>query len=79
RVFEYSQLNIVYKIPDDNQIILDLVKIFRKRSDEMEKNHKKVDNSVEKEIISPSDTLKSLENIYTFLFQQESANEYIKL
>ncbi|CAG8797542.1 6088_t:CDS:2, partial [Gigaspora rosea] len=45
-------------------------KIWRNR-----KNPEEVDDSVEEEIISPNDALKSLENIRTFLFQQESASE----
>ncbi|CAG8513185.1 947_t:CDS:2 [Dentiscutata heterogama] len=71
--------DIVYEIPDDDQIISDLVETFGERSSEMEGNPEEVDDSVEKEIISPNDALKSLENIRTFLFQQESASECIKL
>jgi len=82
RVEEYlnnPDEDIVYEIPDDDQIISDLVETFGERSDEIENNPEEVDDSVEEEIISPNDALKSLENIRTFLFQQESASEYINL
>ncbi len=38
-----------------------------------------IDDSIEVPTVSIKVTLKSLENIHTFLFQQEDANEYIKL
>ncbi|CAG8741400.1 20175_t:CDS:2 [Dentiscutata erythropus] len=82
RVEEYlnnPDEDIVYKIPDDDQIISDLVKTFGERSGKIENNLEEVDDSVEEEIISPNDALKSLENIHTFLFQQESASECINL
>ncbi|CAG8778930.1 2231_t:CDS:1, partial [Racocetra persica] len=74
-----SDEDIVYEIPDDDQIISDLVETFEERSGEIENNPEEVDDSVEEEIISPNDALKSLENIRTFLFQQESASECINL
>ncbi|CAG8630492.1 12062_t:CDS:2, partial [Dentiscutata heterogama] len=70
--------NIIYKVPDNNQIISDLVETFRERSDEMEdKDPEEASNSVEKEIVNPSEAFKSLDNICTFLLQQEGASEYI--
>ena len=38
-----------------------------------------IDDSIEVPTVSIKVTLKSLENIHTFLFQQEDENEYIKL
>ncbi|CAG8791904.1 5202_t:CDS:1, partial [Dentiscutata erythropus] len=35
-----SDKNIVYEIPNDDQIILDLVKTFEKRSGKIENNFK---------------------------------------
>ncbi|CAG8576482.1 134_t:CDS:1, partial [Gigaspora rosea] len=49
------------------------------RSGDIENNPKKVDDSIEEEIISLNDALKSLDNICTFLFQQESASKCINL
>ncbi|CAG8752792.1 17801_t:CDS:2 [Cetraspora pellucida] len=60
--------DIVYKIPDNDQIILDFVETFRERSGEIENNFKEVDDSVEEKIISLNAALKSIENICTFLF-----------
>ncbi|CAG8835133.1 27721_t:CDS:2, partial [Racocetra persica] len=54
RVEEYlnnPDKDIVYKIPDDDQIISDLVETFRERSGEIENNPEEVDDSVEEEII----------------------------
>ncbi|CAG8827358.1 35256_t:CDS:2, partial [Gigaspora margarita] len=39
--------------------------------DNVKNNPEEVNNSIKKEIISPNDALKGLENIHTFLFQQE--------
>ncbi|CAG8472539.1 1316_t:CDS:2, partial [Gigaspora rosea] len=54
RVEEYlnnPDEDIVYKIPDDNQIISDLVETFGERSGKIENNPEEVDDSVEEEII----------------------------
>ncbi|CAG8549799.1 7375_t:CDS:1, partial [Scutellospora calospora] len=82
RVEEYlnnPDEDIVYKIPDNDQIISDLVETFEERFGEIENNSEEVDDSVEEEIISLNNALKRLENICTFLFQQESVSECINL
>ncbi|CAG8648243.1 9587_t:CDS:2 [Dentiscutata erythropus] len=53
---------------------------FRERPDEIENEDlEEADDRVEKEIIKPREAFKSLDNIRTFLLQQEDANKYIKL
>ncbi|CAG8611544.1 24008_t:CDS:2 [Racocetra persica] len=83
RVEEYLNIpdkDIVYKVPDEDQIILDLVETFRERPDEMKhEDSEEADDSIENKIINPNKALKSLENVCTFLLQQEDASECIKL
>ncbi|CAG8508774.1 9583_t:CDS:2 [Dentiscutata erythropus] len=71
--------NIVYEVPNKDQIIINLVEIFKRTDDENNENQEAADSSIEKEIISPNAALKSLENIHTYLLQQEGASEHIKL
>ncbi|CAG8462090.1 3574_t:CDS:1 [Cetraspora pellucida] len=83
QVEEYLNIHdkdIVYEVSDEDQIILDLVEMFRERPDEMKhKNFEEADDSIENKIINPNKALKSLENVCTFLLQKEGASECIKL
>ncbi|CAG8670287.1 4243_t:CDS:1, partial [Cetraspora pellucida] len=71
--------DIVYEVPDEDQIIINLIETFRRNDGEDDENQEVANDSVEKEIISPNVALNSLENIHTYLLQQEDASEYIKL
>ncbi|CAG8474462.1 964_t:CDS:2 [Diversispora eburnea] len=70
--------NIIYKDLEDDEIITELVDIFKKPEENI-KNVEELDDSIEPVIIDISVTLKSIENIYMFLFQQENSEKYIKL
>ncbi|CAG8744010.1 21308_t:CDS:2, partial [Dentiscutata erythropus] len=67
------------QFPVEDQIIINLVETFKKTDNKNDKNQEAADDSIKKEIISPNVALKSLENIHTYLLQQEGASEYIKL
>ncbi|CAB5387168.1 unnamed protein product [Rhizophagus irregularis] len=71
--------NIVYEIPEDNQIITELVEMFKKKSDENTDDLDEMDDSTEVVPVSIKVALKSLKKLHTFLLQQEDTNEYIKL
>ncbi|CAG8782224.1 12389_t:CDS:2, partial [Dentiscutata erythropus] len=71
--------DIVYEVPNEDKIIINLIETFRRTDSEYNENQEMADDSIEKEIISPNVALKSLENIHIYLLQQEDANEYIKL
>ncbi|CAG8563822.1 3724_t:CDS:1 [Dentiscutata heterogama] len=83
QVEEYLNIpdeNIIYEVSNNNQIISDLIETFRERSDKIEyEDPEKADDSVEREIVKPSEAFKSLDNIHTFLLQQKGVNECIKL
>ena len=70
--------NIVCEISKDDQIITELVEIFKKKSDD-DLDEDEMDDSVEIETISANVILKSLKTVNTFLLQQENVGEYIKL
>ena len=72
-----SEEDDVYEILEDDQIITELVNTFKSNRNGIE-NLDNMDDSIEVLTVSINVTLKSLENICTFLFQQENANEYIK-
>ena len=63
--------NIVCEIFKDDQIIIELVEIFKKKSDD-DLNEDEMDDSVEIETISANVALKSLKTVNTFLLQQVS-------
>ena len=65
--------NIVYDIPDDDQLIREIAEMFKKDIDEG--NVEEMDDSTEITIISASSALKSLENARLFLLQQEDAGD----
>ena len=58
-------------MPNDNQIINELVEMFR-IGGESSSNLEDMDDSTETTIISASDALKSLEIVQTFLIQQKN-------
>ncbi|CAG8453967.1 23609_t:CDS:2, partial [Dentiscutata erythropus] len=69
--------NIVYKVPNKDEIIINLIETFRRTDAEYNKNQEMADDSIEKEIISLNVALKSLKNIHTYLLQQEDTNKCI--
>ena len=69
--------NIVYDIPDDDQLIREIVEIFKEDIDEG--NAEEMDDSTEITTISASSALKSLENVRLFLLQQEDTGEQLRL
>ena len=73
-----SKEDIVYEIFENDQIIMELVGIFKK-SNENTDDLDEMDDSDEVVTISTNVALKSLETLNMFLLQQESADEYIKL
>ncbi|CAB5351849.1 unnamed protein product [Rhizophagus irregularis] len=70
--------NIVYKVPEDNKIIEELVYLF-KNTDKKNMDLEEIDNSDEIPVISTSTAIASLETVRMFLLQQENAEEYVKL
>ena len=70
--------NVVYEIPKDDQVIEELVYLF-KNTDKENMDFDEMDDSDEIPIISPSATTASLETVRTFLLQQDNAKEYVKL
>jgi len=72
--------NIVYEIPEDDQIIAELIKIFKKKSnDDNDLDEDEMDDSTEVATVCTNVALKGLKTVHTFLLQQENGNEYIKL
>lgn len=69
---------IVCEILDDDEIITDLVNNFKKKSEDTN-NFDEIDDSIEEEVISFSEALKSLKKVHTFLLQQEYASDHLKL
>src|SRR6266540_3263128 len=72
-----SEEDDVYEILEDDQIITELVNTFKSNRNGI-KNLDNMDDSTEVLTVNINIALKSLENIRTFLFQQEDVNEYIK-
>ena len=73
-----SEENIVYEVPEEDHIITELVDIFKQRPDENLDGDERDDDSIEIELVSISSASRSLENIRTFLLQQEGATKYLK-
>ena len=69
--------NIMYDIPDDDQLIREIAEMFKK--DIGEGNAEEMDDSTEITTISASVALKSLENVRLFLLQQEDTGEQLRL
>ena len=81
RVNEFLNIpkeDIIYEIFEDDQIIMELVDIF-KTPNENTDDLDEMDDSDEVVTISTNVALKSLETVNMFLLQQENADEYIKL
>jgi hypothetical protein len=70
--------DIIYEVLEDDQIIAELVNIFKSGENNIN-DLDEMDDSTEIPIISTNVAFKSLENIRTFLLQQEDTNEHIKL
>ncbi|CAB5382754.1 unnamed protein product [Rhizophagus irregularis] len=70
--------DITYEIFEDDQIITELIDIF-KNSYENTEDLDEIDDSDEIVTISTNIALKSLETVNMFLLQQENTEEYIKL
>jgi hypothetical protein len=70
--------NIVYKVPEDDKIIEELVYLF-KNTDKENMDLEEIDDSDEIPVISTSTAIASLETVRMFLLQQENAEEYVKL
>ncbi|CAB4416043.1 unnamed protein product [Rhizophagus irregularis] len=70
--------NVVYKVPKDDQIVEELVYLF-KNTDEENMDLEEMDDNNESPVISASTAISCLETVCTFLLQQDNANEYIKL
>jgi len=62
--------NIVYEIPDSEQIVTELAEIFK---DENSNNLEDADEITV--IIASSTALKSLETVHAFLLQQENTKD----
>ena len=61
--------NIVYDIPDDDQLIREIAETFKEE----------MDDSTEITTISASSASKSLENVRLFSLQQEDTGEQLRL
>ena len=59
--------DIVFEVPEDDQVIADLVNIFKKSNEQNINDIDEMDDSTEISIISNNVALKSLKNIHTFL------------
>ncbi|CAB5387130.1 unnamed protein product [Rhizophagus irregularis] len=70
--------DITYEIFEDDQIITELIDIF-KNSYENTEDLDEIDDSDKIITISTNVALKSLETVNIFLLQQENTDEYIKL
>jgi hypothetical protein len=70
--------DITYEVLEDDQIIAELVNIFKSGENNIN-DLDEMDDSTEIPIINTNVAFKSLENIRTFLLQQEDTNEHIKL
>ena len=68
--------DIVYDIPDDNQLIQEIAETYKEDINEV--NAEEMDDSTEIPIVSASSALKSLENVRCFLLQQEDTSEQIR-
>ncbi|EXX66971.1 CENP-B homolog protein 2-like [Rhizophagus irregularis DAOM 181602=DAOM 197198] len=81
RVKEFLNIpeeDITYEIFEDDQIIMELIDIF-KNSYENTEDLDKINDNDEIVTISTNIALKSLETVNMFLLQQENTEEYIKL
>ncbi|CAG8745786.1 7750_t:CDS:2, partial [Dentiscutata erythropus] len=63
--------NFVYEVPDDDCIISEIVKIFKKNEEDLDETEE-MDNSSEIPIVSADLVLESLETVYIYLLQQDN-------
>ncbi len=70
--------DVVYEVPEDDRIIEELVYLF-KNADEENVDSEEMDDSREIPVISTNTAVASLETVYTYLLQQDNAEEYVKL
>ncbi|CAG8677309.1 16214_t:CDS:2, partial [Gigaspora rosea] len=70
--------NIVYEVPPDNQVIMELVETFR-TDDPVDSDLEDADNILEIPIVSADMATASLETVLTFLLQQDDTEKYINL
>jgi hypothetical protein len=66
--------NVIYEIPEEDRLIATLADTFRKEENNLEED----DDGVEPVIISANMALKNLENVRTFLLQQEHTAKQIR-
>jgi hypothetical protein len=75
-----AEEEIVYEVPQESQVIENLVDMFKKRpEEESTENLDDADDSNEMPVVSIATALQSLETVRMFLFQQEDASEYLHL
>ncbi|PKK56177.1 hypothetical protein RhiirC2_800580 [Rhizophagus irregularis] len=70
--------NIVYKVPEDNKIIEELIYLF-KNTDKENMDLEKINDSDKIPVISTSTAIASLETVRMFLLQQKNVKKYVKL
>ncbi|CAG8725708.1 7441_t:CDS:2, partial [Gigaspora rosea] len=70
--------NIVYEVPPDNQVIMELVETFR-MDDPVDSDLEDADDSLEIPIVSANIANASLETVLMFLLQQDDTEKYINL
>lgn len=70
--------NVVYEVPRDDQIIEQLVDMFKEKADTEEIDQDEADDSSEIPIVNATVALGALETVYTFLLQQDSGSEHMK-
>jgi len=73
-----AEEDIVYEIPEGDQLITELVEMFKKSANESPDDLDE-DDSTEMVTIGTNVALKNLKIVNTFLLQQENANECVKL
>ncbi|RGB29317.1 hypothetical protein C1646_766756 [Rhizophagus diaphanus] len=79
KLLNISKENIIYEVPEN---ITEFIKIFKKQSKENTNDLNdldKMNDSTEVVTVGTNMALKSLNNVHTFLLQQENLNEQIKL
>ncbi|CAG8627383.1 24072_t:CDS:1 [Gigaspora rosea] len=68
--------NIVYEVPSNDQVITDLVEIFR-ANEPTTVELGNINNSLEIPIVSTNMANVSLKTMYIFLLQQNNTEEYV--
>ncbi|CAG8795284.1 17713_t:CDS:1, partial [Cetraspora pellucida] len=74
-----SDEKIVYKMPDNDKIIENLVELYKQSLNiQTDINEEDIEDSVEPLIVSANSALKSLEIVHSFLQQQEDSKDLLK-